>query len=117
MMHVDYLEMPKPPASNHHRVASTAVKFMPETLSFQNGNELTVTMPLLPGITQSEVNAAATGNNIRVFRFEREYDNGDGTFGRLVDISADITDANALKRSVTFTTGRLGIFQIAIEYP
>jgi hypothetical protein len=118
MMHVDYLELPERwVTGNVHRHASTALKFMPETLAFQAGNKVTVTMPFLDGISQADIDYAKSKDIVRVYRWEREIDNGDGTFGKLADISAgNITEIDIYKRTVTFTTDRLGVFQLVIEY-
>jgi len=118
MMHVDYLDLPERSAvGRYYRHASTAVKFMPETLAFQGGNKVTVTMPFLDGISQADIDYAKSKDIVRVYRWEREIDNGDGTFGKLADISAgNITEIDIDKRTVTFTTDRLGVFQLGIEY-
>jgi len=116
MMHTDYLALPRRSMfALSYRHASTAVKFMPETHAL-GGAGITVTMPFLDGISQADIDYAKSKDIVRVFRWEREFDNGDGTFGRLVDVSTKIVSVDTEKRNVSFLTDRLGIFQIAIEY-
>ncbi|MHC4661834.1 MAG: FG-GAP repeat domain-containing protein [Planctomycetota bacterium] len=116
MMHVDYLDLPKrvgPGACYRH--ASTAVKFMPETLALGGGG-VEITMPILPGISQADIDEAETKGRMRAFRWEREFDNGDGTFGRLSDITGKIIDFDTDERTVTILIDRFGVFQLAMEY-
>jgi len=103
--------LPGPPSSAAYRPASPAVAIAPGALAFEPGNTAIITLPLMKGLDDATVLAAILGGKFAVARFEPEYNGGRG---RTVIISGGIM-ASAAKRTVTFDTSRLGVFQVVIN--
>jgi hypothetical protein len=103
--------LPGPPSGAAYRSASPVIVIAPGALAFEPGNVAVVTLPLMKGLDDTTVLAAILGDKFAVARFEPEYNGGQG---RTVIISSGIR-VSAAKRTITFDTSRLGVFQAVID--